>query len=469
MPNKTVFLHCHIFKNGGTTIDDMLKRNFGRAAIFKESADGQFLSSKGIINCIENTVPEKFMSISSHKLGLPVPKHKSIKFIPLVMIREPLDRLGSMYSFYNRQRQNISHECILAQQNSFKEFVEILLESRVDSSFGNIQAQFFLGNYFPPKYPSEETWATLVKNLNDTPCVGILERFDDSMILWEEYLRVYYPGIDLAYSRENISLNRSENLADRLNELKSELGSGLVIEFKKRNEFDYRLYYLVKKRIEQAVCALSNFTEKQKLFKSKVMELVTKAIGEKKNNDVGRGGIKTGRDVENVICYGQGGMLQCARIPLERDIVSSTSIHIVGCGMFNCDSGCGFTTVKHGQKVEIVLVVEAMEVIERPIVGITIKNDNNYIMFVMNSFCAKAEITAPEVGVLNSYSFVFKIPSLNSGIYSITPAFARGTQGNHEPLSCVENAFVFVVPKMISRRLPGVLYVDDFEVHKNRF
>ena len=160
MSSNTVLLHCHIFKNGGTTIDACLTKNFGSAAIFIESPDGNFLSPGRIIETCKKG--GQVHSISSHKIGLPPPKHERFKFCPLIMVREPLDRVGSIYSFYNRLERDISHECAFAKRNSFRVFVKTLLDAGLDSSFSNLQAQFFLKTL-----PTEENWSTVVENIND--------------------------------------------------------------------------------------------------------------------------------------------------------------------------------------------------------------------------------------------------------------------------------------------------------------
>ncbi len=461
MSKRYIILHCHIFKNAGSTIDNILKNNFGASAIIQESNDGQFISPDNLIAIAKEG---NINAISSHKLGLPVPIHSAIEFIPLIMLREPLDRLGSMYSFYNRQKQKINHECILAQQTSFKDFVEILLENGLDKSFVNIQAQFFLANCTPAKYPSEKTWEILVKNFNNVRCVGVLERFDDSLTLWEKYLQFYFPAISCVYTKKNVSGDREKDISVRLLKIKDELGTELVAEFEKRNKIDYRLYHLANKRLDAEINNSPEFRIKKKNFAHIIKALEQVCIPQKKVDDtVLPFAVEKKISIEKPI-YIQTGKYKFVEISLEKDVIPSKSIHIVGCGLFDYATKESLIVVRHGQKIQIILLIKANEQINQPIVGITIKNGIHDIMFEMNSFFNKEKLDSPEIGIPYSYSFIFKMPVLNSGIYSITPAFVSGSQNDNVPLSCINDAIVFIVPAMISQRLPGAMYVKNFKL-----
>ena len=458
-----MILHCHIFKNGGTTIDNILERNFGVSAIKLESSRRDFLSSGQIIDTVHQQSPS---SISSHTLGLPVPDSDSITFIPLIMIRHPLDRLGSMYAYFKQKTKNLNNSKFypLAKQRPFKEFVKILLKSGIDSSFVNLQSQFFLGNYNPPKYLSEKSWDLVVENTQST-CIGVLDRFDDSMVLWEDRLKKNFPNISLAYSKANVSHGRTQNISERLNDMKNELGSELVAEFEKRNKFDYRLYHLALKRIDFEIGNVPDFINRKLDLRQRSKDLTAAIVRKSPTlHDEHKRHTRAASQTKNKLNTIKVDKYLLSKIVLDRDTVPSRPVHIVGCGMFDFISGESLTIAHHDQKIAVVVAVEAEERIEQPIVGITVKNNANDIMFAMNSFFSKEKIAPPEIGKLSTYIFTFKIPPLNSGLYSITPAVANGTQEDHSPLNWIEDAIIFAVPSMLPQRLPGVLYVDDFKL-----
>lgn len=466
MLENNIVLHCHIFKNGGTTIDNMLTRNFGNKAVIYEPPAGQnFLLSEVLLDMVERTGKNQIASISSHRLGLPVPQHERIKFIPLVMIREPLDRLGSMYSFYKRHHaDHINHECLLAQKEPFQRFVEILMESNLDSSFINLQCQFFLGNYSPPKHPNEATWPTILDNLNAVSCLGLLEMFDESMVLWEEYLRHFFPLIDLSYVKMNISTARSTSFNERLQSLSDELGEALVCKFKNRNQLEYQLYNLVKSKLTTAINTTPFFAEKLSAFKAKIspgtiiLDDPTKFIAEHK---IACASCNQDTSIDITL---EGKQFCLPRIDPKFPPHPAPPLTIIGCSVFDQETGSLLQIVRHKQKLMVIIVAKVLADIAKPIVGITLENDKNEIVFAMNSLHSPTPISTLRGGSMASFGFRFDVPPLNSGSYTITPAFASGSQEDHVILHQKKDAAIFFVPKMIECRMPGHLYINDYSL-----
>ena len=94
---KNICLHYHIFKNGGTTIEWILKKNFGKYAISRDTNSPKgILDNQIILDEIKKN--ERIKAISSHQIRFPLPKHENEIFIPILFIRNPIDRIFSIYS-----------------------------------------------------------------------------------------------------------------------------------------------------------------------------------------------------------------------------------------------------------------------------------------------------------------------------------------------------------------------------------
>ncbi len=142
----------------------ILERNFGQNTISIESPDGTYLPTPRIVEIVKQNPFLK--SISSHKLPVLQPKVKGFFFVNIVMVREPLDRIKSMYLFYRRQNPAINQESLLAQRLTFPEFISCLMEAKIDGSFSNLQSKFFLGN---PTNPSSDNWPFIIRRVNEKP------------------------------------------------------------------------------------------------------------------------------------------------------------------------------------------------------------------------------------------------------------------------------------------------------------
>src|SRR5581483_6833001 len=103
-PSRVVLLHYHIFKNAGSTIDFALKQNFGdRLAYLHGDRFDSMVSDAEVVEFVSRN--PAIAAISSHHLRPPAPAAPSIRFLEILIVREPLDRLCSIYDFYRRTDQ----------------------------------------------------------------------------------------------------------------------------------------------------------------------------------------------------------------------------------------------------------------------------------------------------------------------------------------------------------------------------
>ena len=455
MKKRIILLHSHIFKNAGSTIDAILKKNFNSCATFAESMDGQFISNEKIINsCLSN---ENIVSISSHKIRVPTVTHPDLHFISLVMLRNPLDRLGSIYSFYRRQESSVlQHECKLAQLLPFRDFVKVLIESGNDSSFANLQTKFFLNQGLGL---SEETWPIAVMNFQEAICVGVVDKFNESIALWSKYLAHYFPAIDLSYQKMNTSVNRAATIEARITVLEEALGEELLDIFRKRNRFDYQLYGLASDRIERG----SQTATVSLLQKNQTPSFIDDEA------EVDACQVEPGRALTVELNLPSGPPLCCDKDGVKLIVphasrnneVPELGAEIIGCGLFDANNNPVYI-VKQGQSVMVLLAITIKKNIIKPILGITVKDRLDNIIFGINTNYSSNKIEVLSGNCTNFYCFQFVVPPLNQGSYSITPAIAAGTQEHHIVIDIVDAAVLFFIPAMITPRLPGVLCIQDF-------
>ena len=70
----------------------------------------------------------------------------------------------------------------------------------------------------------------------------MVERYDESIVLIEQILEQYFPGIDLSYVRQNTTPDREANLEQRVASVYDELGPELTVQFREANHWDMKLY-----------------------------------------------------------------------------------------------------------------------------------------------------------------------------------------------------------------------------------
>lgn len=90
---RVVLIHYHLFKNAGTTIDGILSRRFpGDGHGHLEGTYPWSSVSPGALLDYVKAHPE-IEAVSSHQAYLPLPDDQQIRFLPIVFLRHPIDRL----------------------------------------------------------------------------------------------------------------------------------------------------------------------------------------------------------------------------------------------------------------------------------------------------------------------------------------------------------------------------------------
>lgn len=261
---KPVIMHFHIFKNAGSTIDWILKKNFSKQALFMDDRKNReaILQWDEIIEFL-NKHPEA-KSFSSHQIRFPIPENPEFNFIPMVFIRHPIDRAFSIYSFKRRSKDD-SKGTQKATSMTVQEFIKWNLETKGYHVMKNFQVIFLSNKEL--RSPAEDTdYDPAVNWMKSSPILGVVERLDESLVLAEEYLRHYFEDIDLSYVKQNVSSDRKGNLEQRLEESRLQIGEELMTSLNDFNKLDQMLHVKANEELDIRLKNVENFDEKMSDF-----------------------------------------------------------------------------------------------------------------------------------------------------------------------------------------------------------
>lgn len=230
---RPIIIHYHFFKNAGTSVDAILKRNFDGAWAEREypprsspNAARDFLVANPYI-----------VALSSHTLPLPPPDIPDAEILPILFIRHPLDRLKSAYLF-EREQQADTVGSRLARQHDFAGYLRARLAVPGDRSCRNFHAHR-LAIAEPADSGTESERA--LRAFERLPFVGSVERFEASLTALEEMLKPRFPEFRVFQARENVSRAPS-SIDERLEQLKRELGDETYEIIVAANADDLELY-----------------------------------------------------------------------------------------------------------------------------------------------------------------------------------------------------------------------------------
>ncbi|MHA1755288.1 MAG: sulfotransferase family 2 domain-containing protein [Promethearchaeota archaeon] len=214
---------CHMIKTGGMTLHNIFRNNYGFNYVRTEKDNFNQDDLKILLKINKN-----IKAISGHSLRL----HKGIyQICPRIKVitffRNPLDRFISHYNHGKiRSKHNIS----------FEDFVKIRYEM-------NYQTKFIIGarNSKERDYKAGVREFELAKKIliENFSFVGILEKFDESLLLMNRILNL--KNFNLRYRKMNVAPRKS------INRLK--IPDHLMREMNNNNKIDNMLYHFVNKEL----------------------------------------------------------------------------------------------------------------------------------------------------------------------------------------------------------------------------
>jgi hypothetical protein len=236
---RPLLLHYHLFKNAGTSVDQMLKRNFG-----ERWAQGEF-EHPGRANVREvkaylESRPE-LDAFSSHTANLPPPQLSGRRVIPIVFLRHPLARVKSAYHFERKQEAD-TFGARLAKEQGFAGYVRTLLEHQEHRQARNFQT-YRLAFGEPRAKGSEMHRARAT--LAALPFCGLVEAYESSLERLQVLLAPLLPHFQAIAVRSNVTSAAPANLDQALEEIAVELGPELTQQLRDANADDLELFNLV--------------------------------------------------------------------------------------------------------------------------------------------------------------------------------------------------------------------------------
>ncbi len=266
-----VIAHGHMFKNAGSTFDWALKNNFGRC-FYDHRDDKDMIRGKARYLASFLSKNKNIIAISSHHLCMPLPKIANTKIIPVFIFRHPIERIRSVYLFERKQTEKTPGS-IHAKKYNFKQYVEWRMQPDVNATIKDFQVRFIVNIRRPQHIVNTKDLTKAEQILTDSPLVGIVDRYDESMVVFEDYLRKYFPMINLAYIKQNVNqANAAMSVKEKKNKVLAELDdlADMVIA---NNEADLAIYQFANNLLDEHSKRINNFSDKLADFKSRCAAL----------------------------------------------------------------------------------------------------------------------------------------------------------------------------------------------------
>lgn len=199
---RHVILHCHLFKNAGTSVDHILRDNFGTRWLSREFDAECGVNAQTVGDWIVQSA--NGVAYSTHTLIGPLPKLPGVEVIPVLLLRDPVERIASAYRF-ERGQDAQTQGAILAKQHGFAGYVHARLSLSGDRQCRNFQTERLAA--MAPDIPGSEldrAYAAL-RALMQAGVLGLVSDFAGAMARLQDVARRYHPAFTWQPVKANAS------------------------------------------------------------------------------------------------------------------------------------------------------------------------------------------------------------------------------------------------------------------------
>jgi len=250
---RNIIVHYHIFKNAGTSIDEILRSSFGSSwqNIDKIPTPGVKILPVELQSVLESNPHLK--ALSSHDACLPVPVGNFTIF-PIFFIRHPIIRARSAWKFEWQIQLGLENPKI-----TFAEYIESRISKKETGVFSNFQTYKLSNQIYQPldiprrQITPQETLQIAHTTIDSSPFFGIVERMQTSLERMHYYLKMAFPEIKVINRRHNASTTEDINLENALQNIRNDIGQDLFAELESRNQLDISLYQYATDRFYSVV------------------------------------------------------------------------------------------------------------------------------------------------------------------------------------------------------------------------
>ncbi|OED42355.1 hypothetical protein AB833_06800 [Chromatiales bacterium (ex Bugula neritina AB1)] len=238
--DRNIIVHYHLFKNAGSSVDQLLKQNFNDRWM---TYDGTHAGAIIVADELQGLIADNpdIEAISSHQIVPPLPQVEANVY-PIVFLRDPIDRIKSAYLFEWKKQLGtdtpkgtlesyIKEKFALRRKNSIEEFQTLRLSNTQSDQFHQFNT-----------VDDNELLERATQFIESLDFVGIVDEFDRSSVLLSNFLREAFPDFVPREVKANVLQDLSLSQEAKRDMIRQELGDELFEMIVERNRLDEALY-----------------------------------------------------------------------------------------------------------------------------------------------------------------------------------------------------------------------------------
>jgi hypothetical protein len=235
---RLVIVHYHIFKNAGSTVEEILRHSFGeRFATLETPAGDGLIPNADMLRFLD--ARPALRAFSSHQIRHPLPQAPGCLFFDVCFLRDPIDRIRSIYTYFRQKPNPADPMSELANRAGLGDFVSGMIRD-FPLFVKNVQVNLLAcaGDSDEPE-PRDLHLAT--ERMLATSFLGVVDCFGQSVAAGAYALRRVFPELDCDRPPANVSDGLHGTVASRCEKLRQACAPGDYEELLRLNALDREL------------------------------------------------------------------------------------------------------------------------------------------------------------------------------------------------------------------------------------
>jgi hypothetical protein len=235
---RLVILHYHIFKNAGSTIEEILDHSFGgRFARLDTPAGEGLISNPDLVRFFD--ARPNLRALSSHQVRHPLPQAPGYLFFDICFLRDPIDRIRSIYTYFRKRPNPADPMSDLANGTALGDFIAGMIRE-FPLFVKNVQVNL-LACAGDSDEPEPRDLDLAIQRMLPTSFLGVVDCFDQSVAAGAHALRCAFPELDCDRPAVNVSDGLEGSVASRTEKLRQACSQEVYEELLRLNVLDREL------------------------------------------------------------------------------------------------------------------------------------------------------------------------------------------------------------------------------------
>lgn len=263
---RRIIVHQHIMKCAGTTIVTILERELGEGCYHVHRGDPRGVIFPEQLAAFLAATPEA-RAVTSHHLRGGVAEGP-FEIVDCAPVRDPLDRLASLYRFTQKDPSQLLYPFTV---RGMEQFVLNTIEHYPDVVIDTQTAM--LATRTAARPPGQADLERAIARVRASSFLVVVDRFDESMVAAEFFLRLSWPGLRLHYRPENTTRGLDHDLAERRRQTRAELGEATYALVNRLGALDEALVAAARAELDRRIALIPLFDLRLQSFRRRCAAL----------------------------------------------------------------------------------------------------------------------------------------------------------------------------------------------------